>query len=61
MKKILITDIQYDTDGEQIDLPPTLTMEVPVDTDEDEIGELASDYISDVTGFCHFGFKTKTI
>lgn len=48
------TNIQWDTDGDakalsklpgEIDIPDGMT-------DEDEI----SDYISNVTGFCHFGF-----
>lgn len=48
------TNIQWDTDDDakalsklpgEIDIPDGMT-------DEDEI----SDYISNVTGFCHFGF-----
>lgn len=47
-------NIKYDTDGMKVDLPKEI--ELPADmTDEDEI----SDYISNVTGFCHFGFELK--
>ena len=57
--KIKIFNIQYDTDGEKIDLPETLTMTFPQWTTEEEISDLASDYISDITGFCHNGFEWK--
>ena len=57
--KIKIFNIQYDTDGEEIDLPETLTMTFPQWTTEEEISDLASDYISDTTGFCHNGFEWK--
>lgn len=50
------TNIQWDTDGEDIDLPTE--MDIPADIeDEDEI----SDYISDETGFCHFGFVLEIV
>lgn len=46
-------DIKYDTDGENIPYLPT-EMEIPADiTDPDDI----SDYISDISGFCHFDFQ----
>jgi hypothetical protein len=45
-------NIEWDTDGEDIDLPTEI--EIPEGmTDEDEI----SDYLSDETGFCHYGFE----
>lgn len=48
------TQIKWDTDGENVDLPAEI--EIPADMeDEDEI----SDYISDLTGFCHFGFRLE--
>ena len=56
LKSIRIYEIAYGTDGEEIDLPSELTMEVNSD-DVEEIADLASDYISDTTGFCHDGFK----
>ncbi len=45
------THIKWDTDGEIIQLPTEIELPDGM-TDEDEI----SDYISDVTGFCHVGF-----
>lgn len=47
-------NIQWDTDGETIFPPLPEEIELPEGmTDPDEI----SDYISDTTGFCHFGFQ----
>lgn len=47
-----VINIKWDTDGEKIELPAEI--EIPEEiTDEDEI----SDYISDETGFCHYGFE----
>jgi hypothetical protein len=55
----IVTNIEYDTDGEDIDLPETLTVDVPSHiTDPDEIDEFVSDEISNQTGFCHLGFST---
>ncbi|MFA5418779.1 MAG: hypothetical protein WC341_09995 [Bacteroidales bacterium] len=56
MKKFTVTNIKYDTDGEKIDLPDRLEIELPDDTEEDEVADLLSDEISNITGFCHFGF-----
>jgi hypothetical protein len=53
--KYVITNILYDTDGEEIELPKKLVIDVPKDC-EDVEGFLC-DEISNVTGFCHFGFK----
>ena len=52
-------NIKWDTDGD-LELLQELPkeIEIPKDmTDEDEI----SDYISDVTGFCHYGFDLSLI
>ena len=49
--KMRATNIIWDTDDESVILP--LEIEIPAGmVDEDEI----SDYISDITGFCHNGF-----
>ena len=62
MTKYLATDIQYDTDGEEIDLPKELEIEVPTEFEtEDEIIDYISDEISNITGFCHMGFSTTKI
>lgn len=47
--KYLITNIQYDTDGQDIDLPKVLLIDVE---DEEDI----ADEISNITEYCHFGF-----
>lgn len=50
-------NIQWDTDGDQEllkELPTEIDIPDGMD-DEDEI----SDYISDVTGFCHCGFEIE--
>ena len=57
--KYTVTGIKYDTDGEDVDLPETLEIEVPEDvTEPEEIDEYISEEISNVTGFCHKGFST---
>ena len=53
--KIQVTQIQYDTDGEEIDLPQNLTINLP-DSIIQAINEFVSDKISNETGFCHNGF-----
>ncbi len=58
--KYTVTDIDYDTDGEKVDLPKELIIDVPDDiTDEYEINEFISDEISNQTGWCHSGFSTN--
>lgn len=59
MKTYRITNIKWDTDELEIDLPTDFSMSVDVekDTTELEIEERISDSISNVYGFCHFGFN----
>lgn len=45
-------NIKWDTDGENVKLPNEIELPFGM-VDEDEI----SDYISDETGFCHYGFE----
>ena len=58
-------NIKWDTDGdlellrdlpEEIEIPEYLIDE---DTDIDEYEEEIADYISEVTGYCHFGFDLE--
>lgn len=61
--KILITDIQWDTDGDKglfEKLPQKIEWEGEID-EEDEIDEVIGDAISDQTGFCHYGFHYKIL
>lgn len=46
-------NILWDTDGEDVTLPTEI--EIP-DNIDPENEDAISDYISDVTGFCHKGF-----
>ena len=57
--KVKITDIDYDLDEDDSDegLPKELEMELPRDIDRERIEDLASDFISERTGFCHNGFS----
>lgn len=51
------THIKWDTDGEDVDCLPA-ELDIPNDmVDEDEV----SDYLSDVTGFCHKGFDMEYV
>ena len=58
--KYTVSDIKYDTDGEDVSLPKELEIEVPEEIEDGyEIDEYISDKISDLTGFCHKGFTTS--
>lgn len=58
--KVIVSNVKYDTDGEVIELPKELEIEVPNEiVDEQEITDFVSDEISNKTGFCHYGFEMK--
>jgi hypothetical protein len=60
--KAIVTEIKYDTDGEEVDLPTQLEIEIPNEiTEYLDIEEFVSDEISNITGFCHYGFEIKLI
>jgi len=60
MKKYVVYDIKYDTDGIEIELPKTLEISIPNNiTEIEEIEQILSDEISNKIGFCHFGFSMK--
>jgi hypothetical protein len=57
MAKYTVYNIKYDTDGAKVDLPDSL--EIQVDEDRlitEDLSDILSDEISNITGFCHFGF-----
>ena len=56
MAKHVVYNIKYDTDGAKVKLPDRLEIELPDDTDPEDVEQLLSDEISNITGFCHFGF-----
>lgn len=57
------TNIQWDTDGDQEEFDELPTeIEIPKDfiSENGEVDEdTVSDYISDETGFCHYGFEIE--
>lgn len=55
--KYTITNIDYDTDGEIIELPKKIIVDVPSDILDEDIEDYLSDEISNITGFCHKGFS----
>jgi hypothetical protein len=58
MKQVQLTDIQYDTDEEEVDsLPSEMTVLIPASiTSEEEAEHFLSEHISNATGWCHQGF-----
>lgn len=60
--KVRAFNIDYDTDGENVELPQEIFIFIPsiFDTQE-EIEEFISDEITDITDFCHFGFEYEQI
>lgn len=60
MKKVLVYNIKWDTDGEEVDLPQEMRISVHAIGD-DELEEFIADEISNITGFCHDGFLYKFI
>ena len=50
-------DIEWDTDGEDIEIPTEVELEVDISDmeDEEELADYISDHISDETGWCHNG------
>lgn len=51
-----VSDIRYETDGIDIDLPESLDINVPDNLEDDEVQDYLGDEISNITGFCHDGF-----
>lgn len=56
------TNIKWDTDGDEEllkELPSEIQIpnEVAENADRDDYEDDISDYISNVTGFCHYGFE----
>lgn len=56
-----ISNINYDTDGEDVDLPTEMEVRVPEDLEKDAIQEFLSDYVSGETGYCHLGFSFEKV
>ena len=57
MEKIIVTNIEWDTDGEYIpELPTEVSMDKWTD-DEEEILDCVADMLSDVYGWCVCSFE----
>lgn len=50
-------NIEWDTDGEDVFLP--IEMMLPYWMNENTDREEISDWITEQTGYCHFGFRLK--
>ncbi len=65
-KTFKVSKIKWDVDNKSDfkNLPKTMTVEVTSDdvediTDEYEVEDFISDYITDEAGFCHDGFEME--
>lgn len=56
---INVFGIKWDNDGEDVDIPTTMNIDIPDDLDETEINDYLSDEISNIAGWCHHGFQYK--
>jgi len=59
-----ITDIMWDTDGEEVDLITKARVTVPDDediNDDEYVQQYLSDWLSNETGFCHYGFAYEEV
>lgn len=67
MQNVYITNIRWDTDGDDEvlnELPTEVTIDIADLDVEDpndlcELSEAISDHLSDKYGFCHYGFETN--
>lgn len=64
MKKYIAYNIKWDTDGD-MKLFKTLPQEIEIPEEvwedyDDGNDDAISDYVSNVTGFCHYGFEIRT-
>jgi ferritin-like protein len=60
--KFRVYDIAWDTDGEDVDLPDEVVVDVPAEVvDYGDVNDFIADYLSDEYGFCHNGFLIDEI
>ena len=60
--KAMVKNIEYDTDGEEVNLPTNLEIELPKELTPNklniyDIEDYISNEISNITGFCHIQFN----
>lgn len=68
-RTFFVQNIDWDCDGDKSlkkSLPKSMKVIVTADdvediTDMQEIDDYISDYISDQTGFCHYGYNLKEV
>ena len=63
MVTVRIYNIQWDTDGDKKlfkKLPQNIEATI-MEFDGEDVEDTISDYISDLTGFCHYGFEYEII
>ena len=63
-EEIIVSNIKWDTDGEDVDLPKKVVIKVTIDNadlleDINGCADNLSDYLSDTYGYCHEGFNAK--
>ena len=56
--KFKVSNIRYDTDGEMVPLPQEMILEL---ADHEFVEEELGEVISDLTGFCHYGFEYEVV
>ena len=67
MKRVIVTDIDFDLDGEEnVDeilesLPKGMELEVEDGFTDEEIEDGISEVITDETGWCHNGFAWRYV
>jgi hypothetical protein len=58
----IVFDIKYDIDDiDDIELPKKISIPVDINIakDTDQLEEYLADQISNITGYCHFGFHYR--
>lgn len=64
MVTVRIYNIQWDTDGDEKlfkKLPQNIEATIIEPNEDEDVEDIISDYISDLTGFCHYGFEYEII
>ena len=60
--KIEASNIKWDTDGDDMyDLPTTMDITIDPEVEREDVCEMVGDELSNITGWCHFGFEYKVL
>lgn len=60
MRLVNLTNIKWDTDGEEVELPQSVTVEID-DSDDFEASQDGADYLSDQFGFLVVSFEVAVL